>query len=185
MATFQWITNSGIGDWSVASNWSSASVPGALDSATIGVSGTVTVTVNSAQSVGSLTLADANATVALNNGLTLGSTLNLTAGKFDLNSGGTIVGGTITGSGLLFPSGTLSGVANRGHARPVDERFAADGYQRDHADRDGRNGPGERAADRLLQLPAVLRNPDLDNAGVSIGGVGGTDFLRRSGRARR
>ena len=56
MATFQWITNSGISDWSVASNWSSASVPGALDSATIGVSGTVTVTVNSAQSVGSLTL---------------------------------------------------------------------------------------------------------------------------------
>src|SRR5216684_9340773 len=114
MATIQWITNSGTSDWSVSSNWSPASVPGAADSATIGVGGTVTVTVNTAESVGSLTLADANATVALNNSLTLGSTLDVIAGKFDLKSGGTIVGGTITGLGVLSQGGTLSGVTDDG-----------------------------------------------------------------------
>src|SRR6266567_1563728 len=108
MATYQWITNSGTSDWSVSANWSPASVPGAADSATIGVAGTVTVTVTAAESVGSLTLADANATVSLTNSLTLGSTLDVTAGKFDLKSGGTIVGGTITGLGVLSQGGTLT-----------------------------------------------------------------------------
>src|SRR5712691_6023165 len=109
MATYQWITNSGTGDWSVSANWSPASVPGAADSATIGVAGTVTVTVTAAESVGSLTLSDANATVSLTNSLTLGGTLDVTAGKFDLKSGGTIIGGTITGLGCCPRAGPCRG----------------------------------------------------------------------------
>ena len=110
MANFQWITNSGTGDWGNPANWSPSGVPGAADTATIGVTGTVTVTINTAESVGSLSLSDPSATLALNNALTLGSTLNLVSGTFDLNSGGTLVGGTVVGNGIVFNNGTLSGV---------------------------------------------------------------------------
>src|SRR5713226_4354538 len=113
MASIQWITNSGTSDWGTAANWSSATVPGPADSATIGVAGAVGITVNTAESVNSLTVSDVNATVALNNSFTLGSTLDVTAGTVDLNSGGTIVGGTIVSSGLVLNGGTLSGVTDQ------------------------------------------------------------------------
>ncbi len=182
MATYQWITNSGTGDWSVASNWLPASVPGAAASATIGVSGTVTVTVNAAESVGSLTLADANATVALNNSLTLGSTLTLSAGKFDLNSGGTLLGGTITGSGLLSHGGTLSGVTNEGtldlSASGSVLRVTGAGITLTGT---GGTGLGDvllTGGNSYLQFSGTQT---LDNATVSIGGTVGAGFLEATG----
>ncbi len=182
MATIQWITNSGTGDWSVASNWSPASVPGTADSATIGVSGTITVTVNTAESVGSLTLADANATVALNNSLTLGSTLDLTAGKFDLNSGGTILGGTISGSGLLSQGGTVSGVTNEGtlDLSAASSRLTVNGAGITLTGTGG-TGLGSVLLTGGNSYLLFSGTQTLDNANVSIGGISGAGFLEATG----
>src|SRR5216684_5561523 len=181
MAIIQWITNSGTSDWSVSANWSPTGVPGAADSATIGVAGTVTVTVNTAESVGSLTLADANATVALNNSLTLGSTLVLTAGTFDLNSGGTLVGGTITGSGLLSQGGTLSGVTNQGTldlSASASRLTVTNGLTLRGT---GGTGPGSLLLTGGNSYLLFSGTQTLDNAAVSIGGTSGTGFLYETG----
>src|SRR5216684_4391348 len=166
MATIQWITNSGTSDWSVSSNWSPASVPGAADGATIGVGGTVTVTVNTAESVGSLTLADAIATVALTNSLTLGSTLDITAGKFDVKTGG-----TITGSGLLPQGGTLSGVTNDG---TLDLSSAASRLTVTNGITlfgDTGTGPGSVLLTGGNSYLTFTGTQTFDNAAVSLGGT--------------
>jgi hypothetical protein len=182
MASIQWITNSGTSDWSISSNWSPASVPGAADSATIGVGGTVTVTVNTAESVGSLTLADANATVALNNSLALGTTLDLTAGKFDLKSGGTIVGGTITGSGLLSQGGTLSGVTDDGtlDLSTNGSRLTVDAAGITLTGTSG-TGPGSLLLTGGNSYLTFKGTQTLDNAAVSIGGTSGAGFFYATG----
>jgi hypothetical protein len=59
---------SGDGFWDVASNWAPAQVPGAADTATIGVSG-VTVTSNASETVGT-TIVDDNTTLVVDSGTT-------------------------------------------------------------------------------------------------------------------
>jgi hypothetical protein len=116
MTSFGWNKNNG-GDWSTSTDWTPNGVPGASDTATISLAGTYTVTVSSApESISSLLLNDANATLAISNTLALGNTLTVNAGTLSLNNGGTISGGTIVPSGgsELFNGGTLKAVTYQG-----------------------------------------------------------------------
>ena len=112
-----WQGTSG-GNWTNAADWSGGLVPNSGDTAIINASGTYEVVISSADAAYSLVVNDAGATVAINSGgtLTLSGPLTLEAGTVELNNGGTIVGGTIVdqGSGVLFQSGTLSGVTYDG-----------------------------------------------------------------------
>jgi hypothetical protein len=109
MAQIQW-THNGNGNWLVASDWSSGTVPGASDDAFIGPTGvTVTsdnnVTVNSigANTNSTLVLGDQSTFVATNGtgptlnlgtiDVTLGSTLDVGAGSFQ-NFGSVVLGPT-------------------------------------------------------------------------------------------
>ena len=97
-----WTATAG-GGWSTAADWSSKAVPNASTTATIAATGTYTVTVTTPDVAASLLINDAGARVADTGTLTLGGALNITAGKFALESGGSLVGGTIsTGSAGVF-----------------------------------------------------------------------------------
>ena len=115
MATISWKTGIN-GTWATAADWSNGLVPGAADDVTIGVAGTYAVSVNAAAAAHSLALNAAGAAVNINNVLTVGTTLTLSAGALRLNSGGTIAGGVInrTGGAFVANGGTLNGVTFQG-----------------------------------------------------------------------
>jgi hypothetical protein len=110
---FHWV--GGSGDWSDPSHWSqnntTGTVPGTNDQAIIDASGTYTVTLDTSQNIYSLTVNAAKATVAdgTSGVLNVGAGLTLSAGTFQLQSGGTIVGGTLstTGGHFVWNGGTL------------------------------------------------------------------------------
>ena len=113
MAVVKWkAALGGDGDWGTASNWGTGVVPGATSDVVIDLKGSYTVTINSAEAAHSLLVNAAGADIEVNSTLAIGGTFNLKAGLFDLNSGGDIVGGTISTSGgtLLWNGGTLSSV---------------------------------------------------------------------------
>lgn len=88
MAAIFW--NTGIsGNWSVATNWSSDTVPGSSDDVTIDASGAYTVTVDG-RAVHSLTFNDPNAIISI-------PTSNVSLDALSA----TITGGTIDGAGSL------------------------------------------------------------------------------------
>jgi len=107
------------GNWTTAADWSTGVAPTSSNDATIAVAGTYTVTISSAVAAKSLTINDANATVADSSGgtLSIATTLAVTAGTFSLGSESEIVGGTIsTGPSGTFSvqGGALSGVTYEG-----------------------------------------------------------------------
>ncbi len=105
------------GDWSTQADWNPASIPGSADTVTIGVNtAAYIVTVDSAEAAKTLTISASNATLGVNNTLTMGGLLTLGAGTLQLDSGGVIDGGTIaaTGGTLVANGGTLDGVTYRG-----------------------------------------------------------------------
>ena len=111
MAAIEW--KSGVsGNWDTATDWSGGVVPGAGDDVTIDAPGAFAVTISSADAAHSLTLDNATATIVDTGTLSVGSTLVLTAGTFDLDSGGEIRGGTLSASGgaFEFNGGTLDDV---------------------------------------------------------------------------
>jgi hypothetical protein len=147
MTSYTW--NGVNGHWRIASDWSPAGgPPTASDSATIGGSGTYTVTVSLSDFASSLTLSDPNATlndVGKHASLTIGGPLNLSGGALTigsrgkLNLGGTLsqTGGTLTLEGkisggtidstagtLNFLNGTLSGVTFDGPLNLTSEQQA-------------------------------------------------------------
>jgi hypothetical protein len=89
MTAISW-SSAGSGLWQVASNWSPAQVPGASDTATIGVAGVITVTSNADVTVGT-TIVDANMTLAIDSNTTLHTTDGSTQaqGAIKVNNGGT------------------------------------------------------------------------------------------------
>jgi hypothetical protein len=106
-------TNTAGGNWSTAANWSAGAAPAAATDATIAAVGTYTVTISSVASAHSLTIDDVGATVTDTGTLTIGTTLAVTAGTFLLETGGSLVGGTIsTASTGMFEAagGTLNAV---------------------------------------------------------------------------
>ena len=115
MSTIHW-GGAVSGDWATATDWSTGTIPGSGDDVFIDPSGTYTVTIDDAEAANSLTVNDTGATVADNNTLTIGTTLAVSAGTFELNSGGTVAGGTLSANGgvFAFDGGTLSGVTYEG-----------------------------------------------------------------------
>ncbi len=104
--TFVW-TNALGGSWSAITNWSPNGVPGVGDTAMISSNGTYTVTVNSAQAVGNLTMNAASGAQTLN--IASGGTLtNNSASTGNANAILEVSGGTLTGAGSLALSGPLN-----------------------------------------------------------------------------
>ncbi len=109
LATVNWISPTS-GDWDVGSNWSNGQVPGTGDDVVIDVTGArPTVTVDSAESVQSLTASDplviSSATLELATASTIGGGLTLNGGTLQVDGGSTqLDGGTIAsiGSGGTF-----------------------------------------------------------------------------------
>lgn len=115
MATISWI-GSGSGDWTNPSNWNTGTVPGAGDDVVIAQSGSYTVDITTPVAANSLILNNAGATVLDTGDLALTGAMTLTAGTFNLSTGGTITGGTIidNSSHLFCAGGTLDGVTYQG-----------------------------------------------------------------------
>jgi hypothetical protein len=110
MTAFTWI--GGSGNWDSGSSWTpTGGPPTATDTATISATGTYAVTINSADVAQTVTLDSAGATIDDNAGgsLTVGMTLGIDTGTFDL------LGGALTAAhiriqhgGLLEGSGTIA-----------------------------------------------------------------------------
>jgi hypothetical protein len=108
MATIKWL--GGNGNWTTATDWNPNSVPGATDDAVIDASGSYTVTISAAISVGSITVNGSSATLFVNDtgqSITVAGSLTISNGslRVDTNGGqgGTSVsiGGTLTNDGFM------------------------------------------------------------------------------------
>jgi hypothetical protein len=109
MTAFTWIAGSG--NWDSGSSWTpTGGPPTATDTATISATGTYAVTINSADVAQTVILDSAGATIEDTAGgsLTVGATLGIDTGTYDL------MGGTLTAAhiriqhgGLLEGSGTI------------------------------------------------------------------------------
>ena len=119
MTAYNW--KGATGDWKSKSDWTPAGgPPKSTDSATIGGTGTFTVTVDSADVAKSLTLSDANATVNDTGSLKIGGAFSFSAGVFNIGvsstPGSLSVGGTFAfnGGALNVDDGnlTLGGTLN-------------------------------------------------------------------------
>jgi hypothetical protein len=118
MATISW-TNPAGGDWDVASNWSTDTVPTSSDDVTISAPGAYTVTISSfdqasslvfdapqaefVENAGELTIAGAfdveSGLVSLNEANTIGGVVFVLSGVLDLGNPGALGGGTLSMSG--------------------------------------------------------------------------------------
>lgn len=109
MTAFTWI--GGSGNWDSGSSWTpTGGPPTATDTATINATGTYTVTISSADVAQTVVLDSAGATIddTAGGSLTVGGTLGIDTGTYDL------LGGTLTAThiriqhgGLLEGSGTI------------------------------------------------------------------------------
>jgi hypothetical protein len=110
MTDFTWI--GGSGDWNSASSWApTGGPPTASDTATINATGTYTVTISSADVAQTVILDSATATIADASGgsLTVGGTLGIDAGTYDLMGGAlTAAHIRIQHGGLFEGSGSIS-----------------------------------------------------------------------------
>jgi hypothetical protein len=178
MATIHWAAGVS-GDWATKTRWSSRTVPGASDNAFIDATGSYALTIDSGEAARSLTLNDATATVIDDSILALGKTLTLGAGTFQLNSGGTIVGGTLNAVGgeFVWNGGTLSGVTYEG---TLDlSAAAATLFITGGLTAKGVSGAGAGAID-LTGAGSSLRasgGETLDKATLDIGANGGSASL--------
>ncbi|MBA3811869.1 MAG: hypothetical protein H0X27_09580 [Caulobacteraceae bacterium] len=170
MAVVRWKSGVG-GAWETGSNWRGGVAPGAGDDVFIRRAGLYTVTIGAPEAVGSLTLNRATATVVNDAALTIGTTLSIDAGTFQLDSGGKIIGGTLSAAGGVFRwnGGVLSGVTYDG-TLDLSADFArltlTDGFTVH-----GANGTAAGAID-LTGAGAVLKvagGETLDHATLSIG----------------
>ncbi len=105
----KWISPTS-GDWNDPADWSTGQVPGPADDAVINVSGaSPTVTVDSAQSVHSLTAVDpliiSGATLDVTTGSTISGPLTINGGGLEVDGGTTQINGgpaSSTGTGAAF-----------------------------------------------------------------------------------
>ena len=130
--TITWTNTSG-GNWSTASNWSSnPSLPGPSDDVAITLPGSYTVNLNVSPTIASLTLDDAQATLALNLPVDLSAgTLAVDAGLIAFNFG-TISNGTVVVNGGSIAFGgagphALDDVVWQGQFAPDDHLVTVEG----------------------------------------------------------
>lgn len=127
MASITW--NGFTGNWSVAGNWSSGTVPGALDDVVIDASGSYDLKVNVAESAHSLTLSATSATLEVAANVTVSNGLTQTDGTIELDAGKTLAAGgavSISNSGDsgVYGPGTLS---TSGVTTPTNDGLSLDG----------------------------------------------------------
>ena len=179
MATYTW-TSPVSGDWSTTTDWTPNGLPGASDHVTIAASGAVyTVTVDTAEAAGALTLDASTATLAVNSSLTLAGLLALDAGTLDLNGGGTINGGTLALDGGTFVGngGTLDGVTCKGAltlAGSGQDLFVENGLTLQSAS--GASPGSIDLSGATYTAIVVLGSETLDNATLNFGN-GSNDLL--------
>jgi hypothetical protein len=102
MAAISW-KNPVSGDWDVATNWSTDTVPTSADDVTISASGAYTVTVSGADAANSLTFSAPSASLVENAGsLTIAGSLTLDSGLVSLNEANTIGSIDISGGVLAL-----------------------------------------------------------------------------------
>jgi hypothetical protein len=112
MANRHWVGTSG--DWTNSADWTGAKAPGVADAATIDAPGTYTVTVTGPETVGSVRLDDAGATLDITGTGTLsvsGATV-VQSGTLEIDPSGMLEnGGTLTvkSGGTLNLNGTVQG----------------------------------------------------------------------------
>lgn len=115
-------SNAGGGNWNVAANWSPAGIPNtAAGTATIALGGTYSVTLSDTRTVSSLAVNSAAVTFTQTGTLTVGSSLSVSNGTYNLNGGTLTVNGSMTtGAGgtvnwagsTIAGNGTLAGTIN-------------------------------------------------------------------------
>jgi hypothetical protein len=176
MANISWIAT-GSGNWSGASNWSGGDEPGAADNVFLSGTNAYTVTLDVADTINALTLSDASAALALDQALTLKTTLSVSAGSLQIESGGGLSGGLLdigaAGSATLN-GGSLSGLRLQGTLVVTD----AGGVLSGTIDGEGAGGTGTGIidydygnfyADNYLYAQG---NTTLDGDTMNIGNTG-------------
>jgi hypothetical protein len=122
MANISW-SNAGSGDWSVASNWSGGTEPGAADSVFLSGTNGYTVTLDVADSIAALTLSDAAAALVLDQALSVQTRLSVTAGSLLIEGGGGLSGGVLsigTAASATLDGGSLSNLSVWGTLHVTD-----------------------------------------------------------------
>jgi autotransporter-associated beta strand protein len=98
------------GDWNVATNWSTNTVPTSLDTVTISASGPYIVTISSADRANTLTFNGSSAALFENAGsLTMAGALTVNSGFVSLNEANTIGSVALSGGELAFGNGGALG----------------------------------------------------------------------------
>lgn len=173
MTTFTW--NVGSANWDLGSSWNPTGVPTASDTATISATGTYTVTINSADVAQTVILDSANATINDTTGgsLTVGGTLGIDTGTYDL------MGGTLTAAhiriqqgGLLEGSGTIGATVTNNAV--IDVSSGALDFEK-QVNSSSKGGTENVSGDALLEFnKKVFAGQDID-FGAGGGKLGLTD----------
>jgi probable HAF family extracellular repeat protein len=119
--TYTWIDGTS-GDWGTAADWSGGVVPDGTSNAVIAGSGTETVTVTGDQAVNVLTLNNANATLAIDGGISIyGGLVPSAVHEIDLSGVMTIFGGsqTLDNTTINAGNGGLATDASSSHIPAV------------------------------------------------------------------
>ena len=97
------------GDWTTASDWSTGTVPGAADQASLSAIGTYTVTSSANVNVYSLTTAaGATLDIAGNFAAFAGTGAGVTAGKINVDAGASFEVGNSSSGSTLDNTGTIA-----------------------------------------------------------------------------
>jgi hypothetical protein len=109
MTAINW-NNPTNGDWSVAANWSTNTVPGFADAVTISASGPYIVTISSTDLANTLTFSASQAALLENAGqLIMTGALTVNSGFVSLNEANTIGNVALAGGVLAFGNGAALG----------------------------------------------------------------------------
>jgi hypothetical protein len=174
MTALTWI--GGSGNWDSGSSWTpTGGPPAATDTATISTTGT-TVTINSADVAQSVILDSAGATIddSAGGSLTVGSTLGIDAGIFDL------MGGTLTAThiriqhgGLLEGSGTIAATVTNNSGIEVSSGTLD--FERQVDSSTSKTGTVSVSGDALLEFDKKVFSSQHIDFGAGGGRLGLTD----------
>jgi hypothetical protein len=174
MTTFTWI--GGSRNWDSGSSWTPTGIPTATDTATINAAGTYAVTINSADVAQSVILDSAGARINdfLGGSLTVGGTLGIDTGTYDL------LGGTLTAThiriqhgGLLEGSGTIGATVTNNSV--IEVSSGGLDFQRQVNSLPSKTGTESVSGDALLEFDKKVFASQHIDFGAGGGRLGLTD----------